>query len=333
MKTRLPNSQSGAALMGIVLVIFISASTLLYSAVRPPSSLDAFDKNTYRELKAAKASLIAFATNYASYNNDDLGPGRLPCPAPWTESVDGEEHWTPYWGGCNWKYVLRLPEFAILPDGSKFRLNDYYADRGLQFWYAISRPYRWYRGSYPVLNTSTGAELSIDGDSYVAVLIAPGAALENQDRDATENFSNYYGATEYLEGNNDIWGGGSFQTYDEDDPENFNDLVIGITHSELMTPITAIVIGEIKTLLDSYHPANGDSFPLDVDFDTAMATAPDWYFNDEWDADVSYEYVDEDTANVSFSGCNGSFFYTLRFQDPDPDADQVVPVSRSSNAC
>lgn len=325
--------QQGAALMGMVLVIFISASTLLFSAVRPPNAIDDFDQNTYRELKAAKAALIAFATNYASYNNDDLGPGRLPCPAPWTNTVDGEERWEPYWNGCNWKYALRLPEYASLPApySFDFPINDYYAGRDLQFWYAISRPYRWYKqsgGSWPVVNSDTGTELTIDGDPYVAVIIAPGPALEGQDRSAAESYaSNFYGATDNLEGTNYLWGSGTFISYDDDgdaDSQDFNDLVIGITQSELMTPITNKVAIAIKAMLDAYHPANGDTYPTDLaEFSTAISGADAWFTNDEWDLVTNYTFVTSndailadptrlgDFAEVTFDSCN--IVFTLDF--------------------
>lgn len=336
--------QSGAALMGMVLVIFISASTLLFSAVRPPNAIGDFDQNTYRELKAAKASLIAFATNYATFNSDNLGPGRLPCPAPWTETVDGEERWVPYWNGCNWKYVLRLPEFVSLssPSSFDFPINDYYAGRDLQFWYAISRPYRWYKqsgGSWPVVNSDTGTELTIDGDPYVAVLIAAGPALEGQDRSANESYSNYYGATENLEGTNAYWGSGTFVSYDNDgdgDSEDFNDLVIGITQSELMTPITSKVASVIKQLLDSYHPTNGDSYPADTtEFNTAISGVDAWFANDEWDLVTNYTFVTSndvidadptrlgDFAELEFDGCN--LVYTLDFLSGIGRAHAITP--------
>lgn len=318
--------QNGAALMAMVLVIFISASTLLFSAVRPPSDLDANDSRTYEELGAAKAALIAFATNYASYNNDGLGPGRLPCPAPWTETVNGEERWTPYWNGCNWKYVLRLPEFVSLPApySFDFPINEYYAERDLQFWYAISRPYRWYKGSYPSVNTTTGAELTIDGDPYVAVIIAPGPALDGQDRQAAENYSsNYYGATENLEGTNAYWGPGTFQSFDASSPEDFNDVVIGITQSELMTPVTGVVATEIKKELDAYHPTNGDSYPTDPQFSTAIASIASWYAGDEWDTVTTYSYLSANQATVSFSQCD--ILYTLDFTSGISRVSQTTP--------
>jgi hypothetical protein len=319
--------QQGAALMGIVLVVFVSASTLLFSAVRPPDAIDAIDTRTYQELKAAKASLIAFAVNYASYNNDGLGPGRLPCPDAFLTSQ-------PYWNGCNWEYVLRLPEYVPLPNGTNFHLNDYYADRDLQFWYAISSSYRWYKATFPVVNTTTGTELTIDGDPYVAVLIAAGPALEGQDREAVENSSNRYGAYENLEGDNKWWGYKTFVTADPDDPENFNDVVIGITQSELMSPITAVVVAEIKPLLDTWHEDNGDTFPTDgAEFATAMAGAPAWYARDEWDDVANYNFISAYLATVQFDDCD--IVYTLTLPDPGADPDDPIPppVSRAPNTC
>lgn len=302
-KNRLRYRQRGAALMAMVLIIFIAASAMFIRAVQPPSGIDLNNQEAVKEMVRAKEMLIAFATNYAAYNSEGDGPGRLPCPA----YGDIE----PYYYGCNWKYALRLPEFAVLDTGSKFVINDYYSDLDLQFWYSVSPRFRWHSAP-PTLNSSNSAELTLDGDAMVAVIIAPGPALPGQDRSASEVSGNDYGADEYLEDDNELRNTGTFVSGVSSNPEDFNDIVIGITHSEIMTPVTARVAKEIKVNLDIYHPGNADSYPLTTgNFDTAMGGAVGWYTGDQWDDETTYTYLSDNSGTLQFQGC--AIVYTLNF--------------------
>lgn len=299
--------------MAFVLIIFIAASVMLFNAVQPPGAIDQANVDTIKELVKTKESLIAFATNYPELipdsfdSNQNDGPGRLPCPA-YGDIV-------PYSTGCNWEYALRLPEYASTGSGINFEFSDAYAGLDLQFWYSVSSDYRWYRGGMgglPKLNSSVAGELTLDGDPVVAVIIAPGPALSGQDRSAPEDSNNTYGAEEYLEDVNAGWSTGVFVSGDASDPANFNDLVVGISRSDIMTPVTARVVKEIKTNLDSYHPGNSDSYPVSGgDFDTAMSSAVAWFNFDEWDNETNYSYVSANTATLDFQDC--AIVYTIDF--------------------
>src|SRR6185295_16201223 len=147
-----------------------------------------FDAKTFPVLAAAKEALIA----YAVANPD--APGRLPCvdtlnvgTAP---SGPCGSPGIPQLGRLPWQ-TLGLP---VLRDGS-----------GECLWYAVSGKFV---NPQPV-NSDTTGELNVVGDSgtpvataVIAVIFAPGPAVESQSRtptDATKLCAGTDSASDYLD--------------------------------------------------------------------------------------------------------------------------------------
>ena len=298
--------------MAMVLVVFITASTMLFSAVRPPSRDPDHDIDTSKELMKAKEALIAYAINYAGFNSSDDGPGRLPCP---DSSVPSPKALGLPDASCNSTDVHRLPEYVNLPTGGRFEINDRYAEVDRQFWYAITPDFR-HNYSGGVVNSSTSTSLFLDGDPVVAVVIAPGAELSGQSRPS----SDVTGA-DHLEGGNQ--NSTNFVSRNAADPDVFNDLAIGITKSELMTPITDIVVSHMKEAMDYWTTSvlggNGYIYQFYIwtwsglNLIDSYSGTPNWYFTDAWKADVETYTVNPAVPNIAtikFKGCASVFTLT-----------------------
>lgn len=328
--------QEGIVLIAMVLVVFVTATSLFFVAIKNQSGAgnEVETKIQVREqLTLAKEALISYAINYSDYYIS--GPGRLPCP---DIIEDGDDNDAPYsngtWTWCDSAYYRhRLPLYTDLPSGTRYRfMDDYMADIDQRFWYAVTPDFA--HLTYPnadkqldALNTTSDGDFSLDGEpDIVAVIIAPGEAVDDQTRPSTNYYDNFY---DYLESTNAPWWSTSFVTSDASDPDNFNDQVIGISRAELMAGVTAKVVKEIKTQLDNDHPDNGNAYPADQNaFDTSMSnaitagTVADWYDDDNWDSVSSYTQISSNIATLSFTDC--SIIYTLNFVDG---------VSRSQNDC
>lgn len=298
--------------MAMVLVVFITASTMLFSAVRPPSRDPDHDVDTSKELNNAKEALFAYAISYAGLNSSGDGPGRLPCP---DSSVPGAVDSGLPDTSCNSTDVHRLPEYLNLATGGRFKINDRYAEVDRQFWYAISPGFRHnYAGG--VVNSSTPTSLFLDGEPVVAVVIAPGAELSGQSRPSLDTTG-----ADHLEGGNQ--NSTSFVNRNAADPDAFNDLVLGITKSELMTPITDIVVSHMKKAMDYWTTSviggNGYIYQYfswswsGLDLIDSYSDTPNWYFTDAWKADVQTYTVNPAVPNVAtikFKGCASVFTLT-----------------------
>jgi hypothetical protein len=107
-------------------------------------------------------------------------------------------------------------------------------------------------------STSTRASdywLTLDDTrAYVALLIAPGEALDMQDRAAGRA-----DVRNYLDGRNGSDGFNFYSSYREN-PAQFNDIVVGITVDEYMLHTGTAVARAMKTVLDAYH-ANVGQYP------------------------------------------------------------------------
>ena len=195
------------------------------------------------------------------------------------------------------------------------------------------------------LNSDVNADFTIDGvGGYVAVIIAPGDALSSQDRTVKTTPANYLESVNVTDGGTDR----AFVNANPADPDNFNDVVLGITWSEIMTAMTLKVVQEIKSLLDEYHDstytgltgsyiefpyypytdANYGNWRDDWEFGDMMRHAQtgwpspwsqwaftfpddfDWYQDssvdedgDRWNGATSYTRLNNDSAQISFTGC------------------------------
>ncbi len=270
-KHRNPQNQGGVVFLAVMLVLIVTGSTFALSALNNRQDAElAYNQEVRYQMEQAKAALLAYAANYATFYTD-RGPGFFPCPdtddptevSP--SDPDGEPNYTSTVDYCSYDAtpaIGRLPQMETFSSVT-FRLNDTYADIDRQFWYVAAPRYlysstnwnrRSYARTYSDSDTSTIASskwLTVDGTTkYVALIIAPGEELDGQDRAAgPTNYANY------LDGQN---GGDGFNFYTSyaANPELFNDEVLGITLDEYMIYVGTAVARQVKLRLDQYYLLN-----------------------------------------------------------------------------
>lgn len=291
--------QTGVALLMIVMVMLIFSSSLVLSGMQFQSYSIERNIRVTGELAEAKETLLAFAAAYP--DNYGGGPGRLPCPDYDNSGVHDDGFDYIY---CSiYTTISRLPEYADLPTGGtpRFKLNDTYADFDQQFWYNVTDPYRCCVHPYyeDVLNSETAGAYSVDGTTdIVAVLIAPGEELDGQNRVAGP-----FNRFNYMEGNNAV--SSTYTNANTTNPAYFNDIVMGISRSEVMTVATFRVVQEIKRVLDAYYLVNANSYPITealVDTELGLSGAA-WLDDDEWIDILDYTFVNTGQATISFDDC------------------------------
>jgi len=257
----LSKSQTGAVLLMFLLILVTSASYSLLNQLNASTNLHTRQQETNRALSEAKQALIGYAITYPDKVNSNAGPGYLPCP---DLDNDGDAE-----GGCalvgptNWT-IGRFPNETLnvqeLKDAS-----------GQRLWYVLSDNFRNFAGFEP-LNSDTPGQLCIDVnfdddcevvadgdiDDIVAIIIAPGAQVDGQNRDPNETdianeISNYLDG-----GNNDF--NTIFETYNDDGDndgdlldEDFNDILILITRQELMGLVEKRVLAEVEDTINNYQ--------------------------------------------------------------------------------
>jgi hypothetical protein len=161
--------QRGVALLIMVMIIALGASWLLVTSLSEHSNRTAADREyNARVLAEAKAALVGWiATN--ALEATERNPGRLPCPQAWGDVGSSNEGRAagncvqPAIGWLPWK-TLGLPPMR---DAA-----------GEQLWYAISPG--WHlpsSGATLTINSESPGQLSLDGQALVALIIAPGRAL------------------------------------------------------------------------------------------------------------------------------------------------------------
>lgn len=295
----LDRKQRGVVLLLFFLVLFLAGAGAIIAVFDGNTPKIRNNTDTMLALRQAKESLISYAVFYAdNYSVSGDAPGYLPCP---DTNGDGFEN-TP----CNAANPLgRLPASIVLPAplNSTIPLSNYNNDIDEQIWYSVADNFK-RDPSAAVLNTSAVTTMTLDGQGGIAaVLIAPGPITGGQTRPS--NNSN-----RYLEDSNTS--SPSFVTRDPIDPDNFNDRVVVITVDEIFTPIVRILATAVKTALDAYHVANA-RYPLtQLEFDGGIAPAEPWFAGSYGSAAapgvVTYTWVTNDRASLSFTGCDNISF-------------------------
>ena len=235
--------QTGFALMLVLSLLIVAGITTLVAYARPSADTGPWARETEDVLNEARAALIGRAAA------DDNRPGSLPCP---DGNNDGDADLLV--GNECPSYVGRLPWRTLgLPD-----LRDASGER---LWYALSRSLRDDTSAQPI-NSDTAAQLSVTGavpaTNVAAVIIAPGAALPGQTRDAAalNNIANY------LEGDN----ANADNIYTTAAATSaFNDRVSVITREQLFNVVEWRVADEMRVRLEGYYKVNG-YFPYANDY-------------------------------------------------------------------
>lgn len=250
MNPKAHHKQSGAALLILFLIVFSATSIAVVAGLnnRVPSLQQEIDIR--EEMVLVKEALLAYSFN----NIDDTnGPGHFPC-ANTDNNADDEDYYDncPSSGG-------RLPERVELISSNPFQLSGTYSGIDQQFWFYVSENFT--QGS--AINTTTTTSLTLDGASdIVAVIIAPGKELSAQNRSSQDN---QLLASNYLENSSNT----DFINSNPDDPDNFNDRVLGITRNEVMTLATIKVAQAIEVRLNEFYSSN-DFYPKDTTVTTVI---------------------------------------------------------------
>lgn len=304
-------STRGAALLIMMLMLFMVSMAVILKGFGNRSSREQDQVATISALMKAKESVIAYAVMHADYFPAGAGVGHLMCPD--TDSPAFAANGAPLApfglpnSPCGPDAIGRLPHFVALPSGDPLPISDFGAGRDQQLWYAVADVFlaNPNGGISNVVNSSTAGGLTLDGQSdVVAVLLAPGQALDGQTRPATTPAA-------YLEAENVI--GPAFVSGWPAAPDTFNDRILAIRRTELLLPMTAKVAEEMKKHLDAYH-LGGGVYPADqAAFTAAFATAPPWLSSNNWllGTTTTYTPLSADSATLLFSGCG--ITYTLNF--------------------
>lgn len=323
--SRIFPKQTGAALLVFFLLIFSVAATVLLTALNNRSPSLQKKEKIHNEMALAKEALLAYAFNYPDlFPTSNNGPGRFPC----TDSTNNGQEDCLISGA-------RLPESLTIQSedpsqvGGPFQLVDTYAGIDQQFWYFISPSFA--RNTATQLNSTTTPLFTLDNQNdIVAVLIAPGDPISTQDRGSNPN-----SPLHYLEASNQS--GSNFSNSNPSNPGNFNDQVLGITRSELMSLVTVRVAIELKAIFDEFH-FNSGAYPIDIATTSEALTGnlvpqytdnanfvnglpagnsaspgiSSWFYTDAWDLLTSYDYdTDPDIIHFSFANC--AMIFTLNF--------------------
>ncbi|MGH8610791.1 MAG: hypothetical protein ACREYF_01775 [Gammaproteobacteria bacterium] len=195
-----PKAQRGVALLLLLLITVVAASSIFVTTVRQTTTQIALDKNrqTHDALARAKEALIGYALTYSEQPPTGTPPGSqpqgfLPCP-----DRDGDGGANPPCGGAGQSFIGMLPwrqlRLPALRDGD-----------GECLWYAVSGNYK--NNPKISLTSDTDGQLIIkDGsgtvvvgatpsDRAIAIVFAPGAPLDIQNRGGTAGTLTECGST------------------------------------------------------------------------------------------------------------------------------------------
>jgi hypothetical protein len=265
--------QTGAVLLALMLVLIVGSSYFLVTKLNTNLSLTRHSEETGLALNAAKNALIGYAISYPDKVNADFGPGYLLCP---DKDNNGDAEGSCVLGGTN-NTIGRFPYETL-------ELEDLRDSSGQRFWYAISQNFRNNPGKLVPLNSESpaSADLSVNGvGDIVAVIIAPGAPVNGQNRDpSVTNITSEI--SHYLEGDNNNLDtafvttlGGAIRKdgeYDTSGNYIFNDRLVVITRQELMQAVEKRVLGEAKQILLDFQ-TNHNVYPWLSPFATPSTSA------------------------------------------------------------
>ena len=325
--------QKGAVLLLLLLVFLIAGTSMMLGTYNNRQETYMRQQaELITQMQQAKEALLAFAANSSVIYNKHRGPGFFPCPdvsAPGEGNADDN---------CASDAVNlgHLPQYIDVA-GDRIFFNSYYAAADQQFWYAVA-PYFTYaddeaeadrtaanRTSSTPAASALASRLTLNGtDNIVALIFAPGAPLDFQDRNA-----NSVEVSNFLEGTN-ADADANFSSNTAATPDTFNDQIIAITHDELMRYIGSNAANEIKRLLDEYYKNQpepkqypGDlSNPLPIEYhqqftdalmDNAWLTDDAGSNGEHWATDTRYTLLSPTQATIHFEGCPNMSF-TLDYE-------------------
>ena len=259
---RLAHRERGFAMIVIISLIALISSYLIANALSRTSAelLNERERRSMDALRQAKAALIAYAASeqWQLYKGQVTNqPGGLPCP---DLDDDGDSQ-----GLCSnaLSRVGRLPWKTI-------GVDDLRDSSGERLWYAVSSNFRKLSGT-TVINSDTQGLVTVTGTApagnVVAIVFAPGAAIQGQNRDPADATVHNAPAS-YLEG---FTAGATDYTFTTNalPSDTFNDRLIVITQADLMAAVEPAVAArierDIKPYLQTYFNQWG-AFPFPAAF-------------------------------------------------------------------
>ncbi|MBL8450868.1 MAG: hypothetical protein JNM32_13245 [Dechloromonas sp.] len=295
--------QSGVALLLLLMVVVMAGAALFLGAWNGAEARRQGETLTATALREAKDAVLGWSAAHASH------PGLMPCPEDTVALGSANEGQAraactapgPLTGRLAWRTLKQ----GVLQDVS-----------GAPLWYVLSPGLR----SAPI-NTNTVGQLSVDGvaNAAVALIIAPGVPLPGQSR-TLPTAANPPAAADYL----DLGNAGGVAFVSQGPAATFNDRVLTITRTELMTRLVTRVLAELggeATVggLRRFHNDFGEFPWADSDADgiaeagvisgtmpykdmTFDATTFNWLLANGWFPLAAYTRADAHSALITLGG-------------------------------
>lgn len=322
--------QRGAALLILLTIILLAASyTLLKRLNREPVEI-LRTADSVRVLGEARDALVGYALSANP-------PGLLPCPDYGSDgNYDGLSD--PCVEAGSSVTAGRLPWQTL-------GLADPRDSAGERLWYS---PAKELDGNY-IINSETTAGLRVDGNAaqVAAVIIAPGATLDNQSR--PPNFAAQDDPTRYLEDANSI-ADNNFVSAPTGAAVDFNDQLAVIYRDDLLQGVERRVLAELKGYLSQYYATNG-YYPYPAALNTSDCSTlqtqghlpepaksgdcgalaewdpglPSWFSSQGWNRLVWY--APAPACTQASPGCSGSGFIEVLNTTAPTDDKQAVLIA------
>ncbi len=248
MKPGIAKRERGVVLLALLALIALSASWYLVSRLNAESGAAAAVRKTRNAevLNRAKQALIGYVAKQAA-EAGERNPGRLPCPEAMYNIGTSDEGSSAPWIGppatTTCTSIGRLPWRTIGLEKLVDTTNE-------PLWYAVGPAWRLTTSTSTLLiNSNTVGDIIVDGQQTVALIIAPGAAMNSQAsagcvarNQARSVPSATINARDYIE----CFDSATLQFITTASSASFNDQVMRVTVADIMPAIEAAITNRIE---------------------------------------------------------------------------------------
>ncbi|MEW6687770.1 MAG: hypothetical protein AB1452_01650 [Pseudomonadota bacterium] len=305
MKRPAAKRQRGIALIALLAVIALGASWFLVSQLNAQSAVvTATVRNRNAEaLNRAKQALIGYVAMQAAKTGEN-NPGRLPCPEGVSYIGDASNEGVAWGGiGTDCASIGRLPWRTL-------GLEKLVDSASEPLWYVVGPTWRLTTSTSTLtINSNTAGDISVDGQNAVALIIAPGSAM-NAQAAAGCTARNQVRATpaptmdarDYLE----CFDSATLQFTTTASSSSYNDQVARITVADVLPAIEAAIANRIEREI---APVLKNIY-----------IAPNWGLSGT-DRVLAYPatFGNPDTANFTGSSANTRGLLPFSYTDVYPD--------------
>jgi len=240
----------------LLVMLGFELSVLAYNMVDPARAKERRDARTQTTMREVRDALIGWsAARTSPADGVNARPGELPCPD--INPLDGFED-----GNCVSGAIGRVPWRTLgIPEPVD--------DAGETLWYAVTGTFRIWNTNPNPINSDTKGDLTVFQDSVAttvtteaaAVIFSAGAPLVTQIRDTTVVVCPTTGtsiprnacAANYLETAATVNNGNVNGPFIKSKASNtFNDKLLVVTTSDLITVVERRVGQEMRTVLQNY---------------------------------------------------------------------------------